>query len=276
MIPAARSALVVAVHRVGRERGQADRDVGSRRPPPARSSAPTRRRARARPGRRGRRASPPSCSTCRQPSRTSVHSSNSGRWPGSTQPAGDVMRAMLRRVSPVLTRPTNSSISFGLVPAASIVDGRCDQLRHQAGESTRRRRASTAPDREPVGDVVGPLARPAAARRICGSRRPITPRSSAAMASPPSSAAGELAARRERALEHDRPAERERQVDRHRRGEQRQRAALARQQQRPGGARPVEHVVAARERDQRRRRAADGGGDEPGLERVHHGRERTR
>jgi hypothetical protein len=33
------------------------------------------------------------------------------------------MRAMLRRSSPVLTRPTNSSISFGLVPAAATVDG---------------------------------------------------------------------------------------------------------------------------------------------------------
>src|SRR4051794_38256807 len=50
---------------------------------------------------------------------TSVYSSNSGRWPGSRQPSGECMRAMLRRSSPVLTRPTNSSISFGFVPAAS-------------------------------------------------------------------------------------------------------------------------------------------------------------
>ena len=33
------------------------------------------------------------------------------------------MRATLRRLSPVFTRPTNSWISFGLVPAASMVDG---------------------------------------------------------------------------------------------------------------------------------------------------------
>src|SRR4051794_11269448 len=49
---------------------------------------------------------------------TSVYSSNSGRWPGSSQPSGDCMRATLRRSSPVLTRPTNSSISLGIVPAA--------------------------------------------------------------------------------------------------------------------------------------------------------------
>src|SRR5215210_9578380 len=50
---------------------------------------------------------------------TTVYSSKSGRWPGSIQPSGDCMRATLRRSSPVLTRPTNSSISFGFVPAAS-------------------------------------------------------------------------------------------------------------------------------------------------------------
>src|SRR5215218_1188772 len=50
---------------------------------------------------------------------TTVYSSNSGRWPGSLQPSGDCIRATLRRSSPVLTRPTNSSMSFGLVPAAS-------------------------------------------------------------------------------------------------------------------------------------------------------------
>src|SRR3954447_22519339 len=54
---------------------------------------------------------------------TTVYSSKSGRCPGSTQPAGERMCATLTRVSPVLTRPANSSISFGLVPAASTRDG---------------------------------------------------------------------------------------------------------------------------------------------------------
>ena len=38
---------------------------------------------------------PPSCSTCSAPSRMRVHSSNSGRWPGSVHPSGDTMRATL-------------------------------------------------------------------------------------------------------------------------------------------------------------------------------------
>src|SRR3954471_3528042 len=70
---------------------------------------------------------PRSCSMRSAPSRTTVYSSNSGRWPGSSQPAGERMRATLTRSSPVFTRPTNSSISFGCVPAAST----------RAGESIR-------------------------------------------------------------------------------------------------------------------------------------------
>src|SRR4051812_21110189 len=62
---------------------------------------------------------PRSCSTRSAPSMTTVYSSNSGRWPGSAQPSGDCIRATLRRSSCVLTRPTNSSISLGFVPAAS-------------------------------------------------------------------------------------------------------------------------------------------------------------
>src|SRR4051812_36524686 len=64
-------------------------------------------------------SSPPSCSTCSAPLSTSVYSSKSGRWPGSTQPEGERMWATLTRSSPLLTRPAYSSISFGLVPAAS-------------------------------------------------------------------------------------------------------------------------------------------------------------
>ena len=42
-----------------------------------------------------------------------------GPLAGSTQPDGERMWATLTRLSPVLTRPAYSSISFGLVPAAS-------------------------------------------------------------------------------------------------------------------------------------------------------------
>jgi hypothetical protein len=41
-------------------------------------------------------------------------------WPGSTQPPGLRMCATLIAPEPVFTRPTNSSISFGLLPAAAI------------------------------------------------------------------------------------------------------------------------------------------------------------
>ena len=54
---------------------------------------------------------------------TSVYSVKSGRWPGSDQPAGLRMCAMLMPSSPEFTRPTNSSISLGGVPAASTRDG---------------------------------------------------------------------------------------------------------------------------------------------------------
>ena len=47
-----------------------------------------------------------------------VNSSNSGVWPGSTQPPGLSMCAMLSRDSPVFTRPMYSSMIFGLLPAA--------------------------------------------------------------------------------------------------------------------------------------------------------------
>jgi hypothetical protein len=48
-----------------------------------------------------------------------VNSSNSGRCPGSAQPDGLRMCAMLRLAWPVLARPTYSSISFGGSPAAA-------------------------------------------------------------------------------------------------------------------------------------------------------------
>jgi endonuclease III len=52
-----------------------------------------------------------------------VNSSNSGCWPGSTQPDGLRMRATLTEAVPLFTRPTNSSIRFGLLPAAWITEG---------------------------------------------------------------------------------------------------------------------------------------------------------
>ena len=45
------------------------------------------------------------------------------RLPGSDQPDGLFMRAMLTAVVPEFTRPMNSSISFGGCPAASMVVG---------------------------------------------------------------------------------------------------------------------------------------------------------
>src|SRR5690606_3293031 len=68
--------------------------------------------------------SPAACSTTSVPRSTSVHSRNSGRWPGSSQPVGLTMRAMLTVSVPLLTRPTYSSMVFGGVPAASTRVGR--------------------------------------------------------------------------------------------------------------------------------------------------------
>ena len=67
---------------------------------------------------------PPSCSTRSMPRSTTVYSQNSGRCRGSVQPPGERMWAMLSAVVALLTRPTYSSISFGLFPAASIRVGR--------------------------------------------------------------------------------------------------------------------------------------------------------
>ncbi len=52
-----------------------------------------------------------------------MYSSNSGRWPGSTQPDGLVISATDTDDVPVFTRPTNSLMSFGGSPAAGMVVG---------------------------------------------------------------------------------------------------------------------------------------------------------
>ena len=57
------------------------------------------------------------------PRSTTVYSSNSGVWPGSTHPEGLTILAMLIPPAPVLTRPTNSSIRFGILPALWTLAG---------------------------------------------------------------------------------------------------------------------------------------------------------
>jgi hypothetical protein len=58
-----------------------------------------------------------------RPPSTTVYSSNSGVWPGSAQPGGLFIRAMLTLAAPVATRPKNSSMSFGGFPAAGTTNG---------------------------------------------------------------------------------------------------------------------------------------------------------
>src|SRR6478752_6886109 len=65
-------------------------------------------------------SSPFLCFTRSVPLRTMVNSSNSGVCPGSSQPCGLRMWATLTPEVRVLTRPMNSSISLGLVPAARM------------------------------------------------------------------------------------------------------------------------------------------------------------
>src|SRR4051794_35332749 len=58
-----------------------------------------------------------------EPRSTTVYSSNSGVCPGSTHPLGLFMRATLHAAVFELTRPMNSSMRFGLLPAASMTEG---------------------------------------------------------------------------------------------------------------------------------------------------------
>src|ERR1039457_3730938 len=62
-------------------------------------------------------------STRRMPRNTTVYSSKSGVWPGSLQPAGLSMRAMLTASVAELTRPTYSAIRFGRLTAAATIVG---------------------------------------------------------------------------------------------------------------------------------------------------------
>ena len=114
---------VVAVHGVRRERGQADRHVGGAAGLGRGVAHPLAAAGRARPGRRARRAPRPRARRAGSPRARPCTRRSRGRWPGSTQPSGERMWATLTRSSPVLTRPTYSSISLGLVPAASTLEG---------------------------------------------------------------------------------------------------------------------------------------------------------
>src|SRR5215472_11501681 len=67
------------------------------------------------------RCTPSRVSTCNSPRKTTVYSSNSGVCPGSLQADGLVILAILMPEVLVFTRPTNSSIIFGGLPAAGIV-----------------------------------------------------------------------------------------------------------------------------------------------------------
>ena len=50
-------------------------------------------------------------------------SSNSGRWPGSSHPSGDCIRATLTPAWPEFTRPAYSSMRLGLLPAGAMTVG---------------------------------------------------------------------------------------------------------------------------------------------------------
>ena len=102
-----------------RARRRAGRSRRIRRPP-ACCSGPIRPVRTQRPGRPARPARHLRVRRARVPLSTTLISRNSGRWPGSSQPLGDVMRATLTFWSLEFTRPTNSSICLGLLPAAVI------------------------------------------------------------------------------------------------------------------------------------------------------------
>jgi len=113
----------VPIHRLRRERREADGDVlgllAGRRVPNTLSS----------PRDDGFSRSPTSTtpspdSTRTTPRRTIVYSSNSGVCAGSFHPAEATIRAMLTSFVPELTRPTNSSMTFGGSPGTAIRVGR--------------------------------------------------------------------------------------------------------------------------------------------------------
>ncbi len=78
---------------------------------------------------------PDSCSTRSIPLSTTVISSNSGRWPGSSQPVGESIFATLTPACPEFTRPTNSSMRFGFVPTAWTTVGAAISLGMGDGRS---------------------------------------------------------------------------------------------------------------------------------------------
>jgi len=108
----ARAGLRIAVDRVRRERRNTDRDVlGTFGSGELYWTHSPRRAMTASPARTSN--VPPRCAIRSIPLSTTVYSSNSGVWPGSTQPAGLRMCAMLTAGVFELTRPMYSSICFG-------------------------------------------------------------------------------------------------------------------------------------------------------------------
>src|SRR5579863_49038 len=96
------------------------------------------------------------------PFKTIVNSSNSGVCPGSTHPPGLRMWATLVVEVLELTRPMYSSISFGLLPAASIRVG----WEIRVGmDQTRRSASSRVRDSDyNIRRTIGPLCRSKEAR----------------------------------------------------------------------------------------------------------------
>ena len=117
------SLLRVAMHGRRRKRRHAHRDVLRTFGLGAAVAHPFAGRSHHRLPRAHIRASRLRYSTRNMPRKTTVTSSNSGRCPGSTQPSGETMRATLTFACSELTRPTNSSICFGLLPAAATTVG---------------------------------------------------------------------------------------------------------------------------------------------------------
>src|ERR1041385_2034093 len=112
---------------------------------------------------------PPRVVTRSDPRRTTVNSSNSGVCPGSTQPLGLCMRATLTASVREFTRPMNSSMIFGLFPAAAMTDGFSISVGMRGiiqppPDGPKHVRALVAGERVTLLDLVHLLQAPAAAR----------------------------------------------------------------------------------------------------------------
>src|SRR5260221_8753796 len=119
--------------------------------------------------------SPDLCSTRSVPRKTTVYSSNSGVWPGSSHPSGLCMWATLMPTVALLIRPTYSSMTFGLFPADSMRVG-CGirvgmMIRHRNNPQARCTSERRGPSQQVIRWSDGRLDRPLAARRPGGDAR---------------------------------------------------------------------------------------------------------